>query len=202
MSGELYDTENNPVVVILELDVKGKGGIKFDEIKVVSAYGIESMQNLIDSSRVQYISKDKEKTSRWIKRTRLQLPFGLTTTDYIDSIPQDEKNTTHFSLDVDSKGRKLSEEQKEYFKESKVVDSKGRLKEVYHVTGSDFTVFSHDYIGQLGSAEGRGFYFTDNLDKAKGFQKNGTEIMKGYLNITKPLSLSEVTLKPKDLERI
>lgn len=26
--------------------------------------------------------------------------------------------------------------------------------------------------------------------------------MKGYLNITKPLSLSEVTLKPKDLERI
>jgi len=49
----------------------------------------------------QYISKDKEKTSRWIKRTRLQLPFGLTTTGYIDSIAQNQKNTTHFSLDVD-----------------------------------------------------------------------------------------------------
>ena len=97
MSGELYDTENNPVVVILELDVKGKGGIKLDEIKVVSAYGKESMQNLIDNSRVQYISKDKEKTSRWIKRTRLQLPFGLTTTSYIDSIAQNQKNTIHFS---------------------------------------------------------------------------------------------------------
>ena len=36
-------------------DYEGKGGIKFDEIKVVSAYGKESMQNLIDSSRVQYI---------------------------------------------------------------------------------------------------------------------------------------------------
>ena len=202
LSGELYDTENNPVVVILELDVKGKGGIKLDEIKVVSAYGKESMQNLIDSSRVQYISKDKEKTSRWLKRTRLQLPFGLTTTGYINSIAQNQKNTTHFSLDVDSEGRKLSEEQKKYFENSKVVDSEGRLKEVYHGTGSDFTVFSHDYIGQLGSAEGRGFYFTDNLNKAKGYQKNGTGVMKGYLNIEKPLSLSEVTLKPKDLKRI
>lgn len=76
-------------------DYGGKGGIKFDEIKVVSAYGKESMQNLIDSSRIQYISKDKEKTSRWIKRTRLQLPFGLTTTGYIDSIAQNQKNTTH-----------------------------------------------------------------------------------------------------------
>lgn len=119
-----------------------------------------------------------------------------------DSISQNRKNATTFSLDVDSEGRKLSEEQKEYFKDSKVVDSEGRLKEVYHGTGSDFTVFSHDYIGQLGSAEGRGFYFTDNLDKAKGYQKNGTGVMKGYLNIEKPLSLSEVTLKPKDLRKI
>ena len=49
MSGELYDTENNPVVVILELDVKGKGGIKFDEIKVVNAYGKERVigQNVL-----------------------------------------------------------------------------------------------------------------------------------------------------------
>ena len=54
----------------------------------------------------------------------------------------------------------------------------------------------------MGSAEGRGFYFTDNLDKAKGYQKNGTGVMKGYLNIEKPLSLSEVTLKPKDLRKI
>lgn len=119
-----------------------------------------------------------------------------------DSISQNRKNATTFSLDVDSEGRKLSEEQKKYFENSKVVDSEGRLKEVYHGTGSDFTVFSHDYIGQLGSAEGRGFYFTDNLDKAKGYQKNGTGVMKGYLNIEKPLSLSEVTLKPKDLKRI
>ena len=71
------------------------------------------------------------------------MPFGLTTTGYIDSIAQNQKNTTHVSLDVDSEGRKLSEEQKKYFENSKVVDSVGRLKEVYHGTGSDFTVFSH-----------------------------------------------------------
>lgn len=75
--------------------------VKINLVRMISAYGKESMQNLIDSSRVQYISKDKEKTSRWIKRTRLQLPFGLTTTGYIDSIAQNQKNTTHFSLDVD-----------------------------------------------------------------------------------------------------
>ena len=32
------------------------------------------------------------------------------------SISQNQKNATHFSLDVDSEGRRLSEEQKEYFK--------------------------------------------------------------------------------------
>ena len=77
MSGELYDTENNPVVVILELDVKGKGGIKFDEIKVVSAYGKESMQNLIDSSRVQYISKDCLLYTSYVWNDLLEMPRHL-----------------------------------------------------------------------------------------------------------------------------
>lgn len=191
LSGELYDTENNPVVVILELDVKGKGGIKLDEIKVVSAYGKESMQNLIDSSRVQYISKDKEKTSRWIKRTRLQLPFGLTTTDYTDSIAQNQKNTTHFSLDVDSEGRKLSEEQKKYFENSTVRDDNGNLLPMYHGTpNGDFTVFKNDIQFFTPNRWYADFYQEPSASSRKaGKTVTNKKTYEVYLNITKPFDI-------------
>lgn len=191
LSGELYDTENNPVVVILELDVKGKGGIKLDEIKVVSAYGKESMQNLIDSSRVQYISKDKEKTSRWIKRTRLQLPFGLTTTGYTDSIAQNQKNTTHFSLDVDSEGRKLSEEQKKYFENSTVRDDNGNLLPMYHGTpNGDFTVFKNDIQFFTPNRWYADFYQEPSASSRKaGKTVTNKKTYEVYLNITKPFDI-------------
>ncbi len=87
ISGELYDADNNPVVVILELEPKGKRGLVLDEIKVTSAYGKESMQNLVNTSVIRYINPDNTKTSRWLKCTRLQLPFGSTSADSMESIP-------------------------------------------------------------------------------------------------------------------
>ncbi len=107
-----------------------------------------------------------------------------------------------YSLKVDSDGRKLSDEQKKYFKDSKIVDDNGNLKVVYHGTGSEFTEFSYDFIGRTGSADGRGFYFTDQEDKAMGYQKNGVNVMSGYLNITKPLSISKLTLKSSEVKKL
>ena len=49
------------------------------------------------------------------------------------------------SLDVDSEGRKLSEEQKKYFENSTVRDDNGNLLPMYHGTpNGDFTVFKND----------------------------------------------------------
>ena len=48
----------------------------------------------------------------------------------------------NFSLDFDSNGRKLTEQQAEYFKDSKVRDKKGSIRPVYHYTDGEFTQFA------------------------------------------------------------
>jgi len=80
--------------------------------------------------------------------------------------------------DKDSSGKKLSAEQLEYFKDSKVVDQQGRLLRVYHGTNENFTEFDR---GKIGSATGSnlfgdGFYFTDKKRSADGYSDKGRRI--------------------------
>lgn len=84
---------------------------------------------------------------------------------------------------MDSTGRELSAEQREYFFGSKVVDAEGRLKPVYHGSPAVFTEFSPDFMSQHGSSEGQGFYFTDYKPMAEGYQKDGGQLLEGYLDI-------------------
>jgi hypothetical protein len=59
-----------------------------------------------------------------------------------NSISDFNKNVKK-SLDVDGKGNKLSEQQQEYLKNSKVRDENGNLLIVYHGTRKgNFTVFN------------------------------------------------------------
>ena len=108
-----------------------------------------------------------------------------------------------YSLSEDSEGRKLSENQAKYFKDSKVTDENGNLKVVYHGSPSDFNEFSLEYLGTNGTAEGYGFYFTDKKSIAdiytKGLEGQRSQDVNGklfevYLDIKKPLSDTEVTM--------
>lgn len=88
-----------------------------------------------------------------------------------------------YSLQIDSEGRKLTEEQAEYFKDSKVRDKDGKLLVVYHGTKNPtFTVFKQS--GES-SALGAGIYFAENKEYAKGYSF-GSEPYEVYLNITNP----------------
>lgn len=108
-----------------------------------------------------------------------------------------------FSLpETDSKGNKLTDQQREYFKDSKVVDSEGRLMVVYHGSPSKFTVFSHSKINSHGNAHGRGFYFTENKSLAEGYEKGDGQLLEGYLDIKKPLSEDKVTIKKSDVVKL
>lgn len=102
----------------------------------------------------------------------------------------------------DSEGRRLTEAQQEYFKDSKVRDADGRLKVVYHGSGAVFTKFSADFMSQNGSAEGQGFYFTDYKPMAEGYSKKGGQLLEGYLDMKKPLSDSEVTLTSAEVRKL
>ena len=102
----------------------------------------------------------------------------------------------------DSEGRSLTEEQQDYFKDSKVRDAEGRLKVVYHGSGAVFTKFSADFMSQNGSSEGQGFYFTDYKPMAEGYSKKGGQLLEGYLDMKKPLSDSEVTLTSAEVRNL
>lgn len=132
-------------------------------------------------------------------------PRGNTSTN---SIRQSNDNSQEKSSDKvqssmrDSAGRELTEAQQAYFKDSKVRDADGKLKLVYHGSAAIFTKFSADFMSQNGSSEGQGFYFTDYKPMAQGYEKNGGQLLEGYLDIKKPLSDSEVTLTAAEVKRL
>ena len=94
-----------------------------------------------------------------------------------------------FSMpETDNQGRKLSKEQQEFFKDSKVRDENGKLQVVYHGTGENFTVFSDKFMGKNnGNALGQGYYFSSSRFIANSYKgtSNG-KLMEVYLNIQKP----------------
>ena len=99
-----------------------------------------------------------------------------------------DSDDVRFALDrVDSEGRELSAEQREFFRDSKVRNEDGRLMVMYHGTPSGrHTTFRS------------GTYFTPNREYADGYQKPGASMLSSkkdasapktyevYLNITKP----------------
>lgn len=117
------------------------------------------------------------------------------------SILTDGENVKpQFSLkSTDSTGRKLSEQQQEFFKDSKVRDAEGRLLTVYHGTDAEFTVFDPDKIEQNYPLRGGdlGFYFTPYKEDAQGYAGNasgklgGGYVMEAYLNLRNPLIVED-----------
>jgi len=100
----------------------------------------------------------------------------------------------------DSNGNGLTKEQVEYFKESKVRDAEGNLKLMYHGTADDFTIFNPFLKGgKNGTAEGYGLYFADNSEVSNAY---GGKLMSGYLNITRPATSYEKTIKKNDLVKL
>lgn len=80
--------------------------------------------------------------------------------------------------ETDSDGNTLSEQQRKYFSESKVVDADGHLLAVYHGSPkTDITKFRID----LGGA-----YFTADEKYATEYTRRDGKVYKCYLNITKP----------------
>lgn len=100
----------------------------------------------------------------------------------------------------DNQGRQLSNQQQEFFKDSKVRDEKGNLLTVYHGTMGEFNIFDIKKAGinyeNSWSALGRGFYFTPNYDSAKEYASSGTtgknkNIKEVYINVINPFNISK-----------
>lgn len=121
--------------------------------------------------------------------TKDKIPRGLNSYDLsrTDNISNNASNVnnneTKFSLDIDSDGNKLTQQQAEYFKNSKVRDEDGNLLKVYHGTTENFTVF--DKTKGRTNMDIQGMFFSPWEIDAKGY---GSNVNAYYINITNPAS--------------
>ena len=211
------------IVAVLDLRPVEKGFAIDDIQKVSSAYtktatenrtAKENSRDFLKTSDVLFL--DKKRATSLLKTMGFYMPIELHRNGYVGSISYFKQNVNingvPFSSVVregdvqlairDSEGRRLTEAQQDYFKDSKVRDAEGRLKVVYHGSGAVFTKFSADFMSQNGSAEGQGFYFTDYKPMAEGYSKKGGQLLEGYLDMKNPLSDSEVTLTYAEVRKL
>lgn len=153
------------------------------------------------------IEKSSQTDSAATENGSRQQHIGSASTDSIAD--RKAENKRKFSM-RDSEGNTLTEQQAEYFKDSKVRDAEGNLKVVYHGSPEDFTQFSLDYLGANGTAEGYGFYFTDQKSIAEGYSQgregqrnpeNTGSLFEVYLDIKKPLSDERVTMSRAEFKK-
>ena len=207
-----------PVMTVMDLRPRENGFVVDDMQKVNSAYTKKNPMAFIQKSDVVYA--DKKRAIPLLRTTGLTISSQqLLRNGYVGSISYKggsvniegvpfssvvkmEANDKVQNSMRDSAGRELTEAQQAYFKDSKVRDADGKLKLVYHGSAAIFTKFSADFMSQNGSSEGQGFYFTDYKPMAQGYEKNGGQLLEGYLDIKKPLSDSEVTLTAAEVKRL
>ena len=188
----------------------------FNYFDVIFKVGDEYYQGVINieinnrGKRLKDVTKIKNITKDLTSRYGENPPYAFLRDASMDSIPQnsadvnpsDENSVRKSKVLTDSQGNALTEAQAEYFKDSLVRDADGKLKVVYHGSGSQFTVFSHRFIGKTGSAEGQGFYFTDSAERAGWYERDGGQLLKGYLDIKKPLRDDRKTLTRAELTKL
>lgn len=118
----------------------------------------------------------------------------------VDNLTPSGSQDVRYSLKAeDSQGRELTQEQQEFFRDSKAVDNQGRLLVLYHGTASNFTVFDRERITQNypNNIGDLGFYFTPYQTDARGYAGNaagrvgGGSVMQVYLNLTNPLVVED-----------
>ncbi|MBP3677531.1 MAG: hypothetical protein J6I97_04210 [Agathobacter sp.] len=133
--------------------------------------------NVKDTGNEQYVYDITLKEASLPHRTNLSKRGKLASNNIIS---EDTENTTPtYSISEDSQGRKLSDEQIEFFKESKVRDENGALMPVYHGTNADFSVFE--------SKDGS-YWFSKSIDYAEAMmeEKRGNRIIEAYIDIKNP----------------
>ena len=95
-------------------------------------------------------------------------------------LPSSEKVNNKNSV-KDSEGKMLTEQQAEYFKNSKVRDADGNLLVVYHGTDAEFNVF--DISRGRPDMDIQGAFFSPDKADAEGY---GAAVKPYYINLTNP----------------
>lgn len=206
--------DNNGKEIVIPIQINGNGrynNVFIDENQIKSVYGRNNLDNYINKNNFEQIYKKNEELdfNERIQYSNVanssikdsiapQTKDVNTTTKY--SMQESENNSDSFNISkYDNKGRELSKQQQEYFKDSKVRDKKGNLLTMYHSTDADFNTFTYDNLGKTGLAYGEGFYFTDSEKAKKTYGKNTKTV---YLDISKPMEIGKRTMTKNDFKKL
>lgn len=143
----------------------------------------------------------KAKLQQWYKKNGFVKNSGKNANFIIsDTMYKLPENNTIEKI-IDNQGRKLSKQQQEYFKDSKVRDEKGNLKTLYHGTPYNFNIFKYDKLGENTSSLGAGFYFTDIRETGEAYKREKGNLKEVYVDITKPLSYGKTTITKTEYKK-
>lgn len=120
---------------------------------------------------------------RYGERTNQGKNWDLFDHYYLESLNED----VELSNEYDNEKNKLTKEQIEFFKYSKIRDSQDRLLVCYHGTPNEFDIFDNSK-SLKGILEG-GLYFTSNKQTGSAYGEKG-RVLSVYLNITGYLDLT------------
>lgn len=172
---KLSFTEGKDVIWIDELYVKNKN----------QGYGTEI---------VEAIKKYANENGKYVE-THIELSTAEGFWDKTLRSNKNKNDDTKYSLNKDNKGRTLTKEQQNYFKNvsNELKDEKGNLKTLYHGSRNDFTIFDLEKSGESNKNARVGFWFTESKEGAENFansiwygeneKANAYEV---YLNIKNP----------------
>lgn len=157
------------------------------------------------SSEVKYGEKPKHLEDAEIRQLiqgQIRQEGNLEGQDGLEARPVGRGNGYNKGIVFNQSPKTNTKEFKKWFGDSKVVDENGKPLVVYHGTNAQFDTFSYDKIGTNGTAEGVGFYFTDDADTAAGYKKQSGEVKECYLSIQKPLRHNSHYLSFEDVKNI
>lgn len=148
------------------------------------ADGKSYLYDLLDVEKKKVISK-----TSFSAETHSEVTSPKPSTDSIST--SDEKVNGKFSLKgMDSAGRQLTEQQQEYFKDSKVRDAEGRLMPLYHQTDAEFTVFDMRHKG-AGTGDNETPFGVFLKKSSRDIGVKGNRQMELYANIKNPLQVRD-----------
>lgn len=150
---------------------------------VTDTAGEKAMQKLIGQGYDGFIRVDDDGNI---------YEYGVFNSNQIKQV-SNTKPTTNADIryalpETDSAGKKLSEQQRRFFNDSKIVDEQGRLLPVYHGSPkAGFTVFNTDLEGS---------YFTADRQYAQEYARGDkSKVYAVYLNIKKPFDTRDTAAR-------
>lgn len=158
-----------------------------EDYYVAAVINVEKEKNSFYLHEVAVVNKKEDDMSFKTGTVKHGAPSDISSSIYslLNKLQNVNKNSNNvkFSLDIDSDGNKLTQQQAEYFKDSKVRDEDGNLLKVYHGTSENFTVF--DKTKGRANMDIQGMFFSPWELDAKGY---GSNVNAYYINITNPAS--------------